>query len=71
MDKKKPTALDALELMEREGITAYEAAKRLGISDQAIGQAKRRRERKLAEGLIPCPCCGTMVEPEKILTMAP
>ena len=48
--------MQALQLIDDEGFTAYAAAKRLGISAAAITRAQQRRAGKQI-----CACCGQVV----------
>ena len=48
--------MQALQLIDDEGFTAYAAAKRLGISAAAITRAQQRRAGKQI-----CSCCGQVV----------
>ena len=48
--------MQALQLIDDEGFTAYAAAKRLGISAAAITRAQQRRANKEI-----CACCGQVV----------
>lgn len=51
----KSKTMQALDLV-KEGMSAYAAAKQLGISQTAISRALSRREDKEI-----CPCCGQVV----------
>jgi hypothetical protein len=55
--------MQALRLIDDEGLTAYAAAKRLGISAAAITRAQQRRA-----GREICPCCGQVVRSPSALT---
>jgi predicted DNA-binding protein (UPF0251 family) len=55
--------MQALQLVDDEGLTAYAAAKRLGISAAAITRAQQRRA-----GREICPCCGQVVRTPSALT---
>jgi hypothetical protein len=48
--------MQALQLIDDEGFTAYAAAKRLGISAAAITRAQQRRVGKTV-----CSCCGQVI----------
>lgn len=48
--------MQALQLIDDEGFTAYAAAKRLGISAAAITHAQQRRAGKEI-----CACCGQVI----------
>jgi hypothetical protein len=48
--------MQALQLIDDEGFTAYAAAKRLGISAAAITRAQQRRVGKAV-----CTCCGQVI----------
>ena len=48
--------MQALQLIDDEGLSAYAAAKRLGISAAAITRAQQRRAGKQI-----CACCGQVV----------
>jgi len=51
---QKALVENAIELMDREKITAYQAAKRAGIKGPTLYTALKRRRAKAA-GV--CPCC--------------
>lgn len=55
--------MQALQLVDDEGFTAYAAAKRLGISAAAITRAQQRRA-----GREICACCGQVVRSPSALT---
>lgn len=48
--------MQALQLVDDEGFTAYAAAKRMGISAAAITRAQQRRAGKDV-----CPCCNQVI----------
>lgn len=48
--------MQAIQLIDDEGFTAYAAAKRLGISAAAITRAQQRRAGKEV-----CACCGQII----------
>lgn len=48
--------MQAIQLIDDEGFTAYAAAKRLGISAAAITRAQQRRAGKNV-----CPCCNQVI----------
>lgn len=52
----KSKTMQALALIQEEGLSAYGAAKRLGINPSAVTRALQRREDKTL-----CPCCGQVV----------
>lgn len=52
--------MQALQLIDDEGFTAYAAAKRMGISAAAITRAQQRRAGKEI-----CKCCGQVVRSVK------
>lgn len=52
----KSKTMQAMGLVKDEGLSAYAAAKRLGISPSAVTRALQRREDKEV-----CPCCGQVV----------
>ena len=51
----KSKTMQAVELVE-QGMTAYAAAKQMGINASAVTRALQRREDKTI-----CPCCGQIV----------
>lgn len=55
----------AIELVDA-GKTPYEAAKTVGITPTTVYVALKRRESNAAKGLVPCPCCGTVVPDKQI-----
>lgn len=63
--REKSRTQQALDLVA-EGMTAYAAAERVGITEQAVYAAKRRLEKAREAGKAACPCCGTMVPADKI-----
>lgn len=52
----KSRTMKALDLVLQDGLTAYAAAKKVGISQSAVSRALSRREDKTI-----CPCCGQVV----------
>ena len=48
--------MQAVQLVEDEGLTVYAAAKRVGIHDSAVHKALKRREGKAI-----CECCGQVI----------
>lgn len=52
----KSKTMQAMDLIKEEGLSAYAAAKRLGINPSAVTRALQRREDKAI-----CPCCGQVV----------
>ena len=66
MEGKSKTQ-QALDLMrDNPGMTAYAAADRVGITEQAVYAAKRRLEKATAAGKVRCPCCGSLVAEVRI-----
>lgn len=65
MEAAKSKTKQALDLVD-SGMTAYAAAEQVGITEQAVYAAKRRREKAKAAGKVPCPCCGTMVDAARL-----
>ncbi|MCK9511218.1 MAG: helix-turn-helix domain-containing protein [Pigmentiphaga sp.] len=55
---------EALRLMHDKGLTAYAAAKEVGITPTTLYAAIKREEAKGA--MEACPCCGSMVRAERI-----
>lgn len=51
----------ALELIEKDGLTVYAAAKKIGIPATSVYTARNRAEMKKLKGYIECPCCGSQV----------
>ena len=49
--------MQAVQLVQDEGFTAYAAAKRLGINASAVHRALARRE-----GRAVCPCCNQVIK---------
>ena len=45
--------IQALALVDDEGLTPHAAAKRIGVSSSAVYRGQTRRETRLT-----CPCCG-------------
>jgi len=64
MDLDMSKTQDALRLMKDKGLTPYAAAKEVGITPTTLYAAIRREEAKGA--ITACPCCGTLVQAEKI-----
>lgn len=58
--KTKSRTQQALELVAG-GMTAYAAAEKVGITEQAVYAAKRRLEKARQAGKETCPCCGQVV----------
>ncbi|MDD3481826.1 helix-turn-helix domain-containing protein [Azovibrio restrictus] len=58
--KEKSRTQQALDLVA-EGMTAYAAAEKVGITEQAVYAAKRRLEKARQAGKTLCPCCGQVV----------
>ena len=59
---------EAVRLHKAEGLTVAQAARKAEISETAVYSALKRLEKKEAKqaGLVPCPCCGTLVDQGKI-----
>lgn len=55
-DMTKSKTMQALDLVLKDGLTAYAASKQVGISQSAISRALARREDKVI-----CPCCLQVV----------
>lgn len=55
-DMTKSKTMQALDLVLKDGLTAYAAAKQVGINQSAVSRALARREDKDI-----CPCCGQIV----------
>lgn len=55
--------MQALQLIDDEGFSAYAAAKRVGISAAAITRAQQRRAGKQI-----CKCCGQVIRTPSALT---
>lgn len=55
-DLSKSKTMQAVELVTAEGLSAYAAAKQMGINPSAVTRALQRREDKSI-----CPCCGQVV----------
>lgn len=53
--------MQAVQLVESEGLTVYAAAKRLGIHDSAVHKALKRREGKTL-----CPHCGQIIKDQAL-----
>ncbi len=53
----KSKTMQAVELVLNSGMTAYAAAKEVGINASAVHRALKRREEKLI-----CPCCNQVVQ---------
>ena len=49
-----------------EGMTPYAAAKKAGITSTTVYVALKRREANKAAGKVTCPCCGSVVDAERI-----
>lgn len=64
MEGKSKTQ-QALDLVA-QGMTAYAAAEKVGITEQAVYAAKRRLEKAKSAGKERCPCCQTLVPAERI-----
>lgn len=58
--------MQAIQLIDDEGLTAYAAAKRLGISAAAITRAQQRRAGKTV-----CPCCNQVIRPSAFAPALP
>lgn len=54
---------EALALVN-QGMTAFAAAKQVGLSANTLYVALKRQREK--QGIEACPCCGTLVPAEKI-----
>ncbi len=57
---------EAIRLVREEGMTAYAAAKALGIPLSSVYSAQQRAKLKELQGMVACPCCGSMVAKEKL-----
>lgn len=57
--------MQALKLVD-QGMKVREAAKEIGISEQAVYTAKKRQEESIALGKVRCPCCNSLVPEERI-----
>ncbi len=55
---------EAIALMRSENVTANKAAEQIGVRVSAVYAAIKREQKKA--GMIPCPCCGTMVDPDRV-----
>lgn len=55
---------DAIALMRSANITANKAAEQVGVRVSAVYAAIKREQKKA--GMVPCPCCGSMVDPSKV-----
>lgn len=53
----KSKTMQAVDLVLNNGMTAYAAAKEVGINASAVHRALKRREEKLI-----CPCCNQVVQ---------
>lgn len=53
----KSKTMQAVDMVLSEGITAYAAAKAVGINQSAVHRALKRREDKTI-----CPCCSQVVQ---------
>lgn len=60
----------AVELIEKEGLTVRQAARKVDVSESAVHSAIKRRdaEKQKAKGI--CPCCGQALplDTDKALT---
>jgi hypothetical protein len=55
----------ALALMDADpGLTAYSAAKSVGITPTTLYNAIKRRATMSLR--VPCPCCGTLVDSDRV-----
>ena len=57
---------EAMRLVREEGLTAYAAAKAVGVALSSVYSAQQRAKLKELQGMIACPCCGSMVAAEKL-----
>jgi hypothetical protein len=53
----KSKTMQAVDLVLKDGYTAYAAAKEVGINASAVHRALKRREERLI-----CPCCNQVVQ---------
>lgn len=59
---------EAVRMHREEGMTVAQAARKAEISETAVYAALKRLEKKEAKlaGLVSCPCCGSLVDADKI-----
>ena len=57
----RPATAAAIELIRRDGLTAYEASKRTGVAQSTIHRALARENQQR------CPCCGQIMRGSRAL----
>ena len=60
----KSLTQQAIELVD-QGMKPLQAAKQVGLAHNTLYVALKKRKEKQGV-LVPCPCCGTMVDAAKI-----
>ena len=62
---KLSKTMQALHLVD-QGMKVREAAKQIGVSEQAVYTAKKRQADSVALGKVRCPCCNSLVMSDRI-----